>query len=138
MAVISPTSSNFRQGANSTVATGTAGESINAFDLVYLKTSDGKYWKAVNTTAAESIVAGVAATNASADDQIVVVPPGGSIESSSALWTKGYTYILGDTGNEGKMMDAADITAGQYVTVVGTAESTTVFQFIVTATGLTG
>ena len=136
MAAIITISTDFRIGTGASAAIKTAGEAISAFELLYLKASDGKLWLSVNSAQESSTLYGIAIQDAAADGFVAYVPAtaGDFIESDSALWTKGQTYIVGDTA--GQMMSAGDAGAGDYVTVVGTAISTTELQIINSATGV--
>lgn len=137
MADVTPTAANVRIGAGSTVNVVTAGEILTQGQLVYLK-SDGKYWKAIITDADTSNWSGIVVTPAAADAPVGIVPHGADVymDHTSAIWTKGFTYIVSDTS--GKMMDSADVTAGQFVDIVGVALSTTSLQLTKKTTGLIG
>lgn len=126
MATITLTSANIRVGAAGTSNVGVAGEAIVPGDFLYLKAGDGKYWKAVNTSEAEADIVGVALTSAAADGNVAflnIVDQVTYLDHSTAVWTQGKTYVVGDTA--GTLMDAADIGASDYVTVAGVAASTT-------------
>ena len=137
MAAISPTAANIRLGTGATSATGTAGETLTAFALVYLKAADGKLWLAINSSEAAANIVGMTLSAASADGLVSYSPStaGTHINSSSALWTDRLTYIVGDVA--GQMMDAADAGSGDYVTVVGVADGTTSLQWVAASTGIT-
>jgi len=140
MATITLTAANVRVGANSTSSVGVAGESLTPGDFLYLKAGDGKYWKAVNTTEAEADIVAVALTYAAADGNVSfinIVNQVAYLDHSTAVWTQGYTYVVGDTA--GTLMDSADIGASDYVTVGGVAASTTsLLLFRGTTGGITG
>jgi hypothetical protein len=140
MATITLTAANIRVGASGTSSVGVAGETITAGDFLYLKAGDGKYWKAVNTTEAEADIVGVALTNASADGNVAylnIVSGITYLDHSTAVWTQGKTYTVGDTA--GTVMDAGDISTSDYVTVAGVAASTTsLLLFRATTGGISG
>ena len=140
MATITLTAANVRVGAAGTSNVGVAGESITAGDFLYLKAGDGKYWRSVNTSEAEADIVGVALTNASADGNVAflnIVDGVTYLDHSTAVWTQGKTYVVGDTA--GSLMDAADIGASDYVTVAGVAASTTsLLLFRGTTSGISG
>lgn len=126
MATITLTAANIRVGAAGTSNVGVAGESLTPGDFLYLKAGDGKYWKAVNTSEAEADIVGVALTSAAADGNVAflnIVDQVTYLDHSTAVWTQGQTYVVGDTA--GTLMDAADIGVSDYVTVGGVAASTT-------------
>lgn len=131
MATITTTASDFRMGDNSTTKTRQAGEAINAFQLVYLA-ADNKVYKAANSTTelANLTNGGMAATSASVDEPISIVTfnVNSYVDSASAIWVKGTTYVVSDTA--GYMMDAGDAASGDAVTVVGVAASTTSLRLI--------
>jgi len=130
MATIVTSVADFRIGTDAKLSVGTAGEAVDALELVYLNGTDGKLYLADNTTAAKATLIGVAATSASTDGQMGYIPfsAGAYVDSASAIWTAGKTYIVGDTA--GTMMDAGDAATGDVVTVVGVAATTTSLQFI--------
>ena len=137
MAAIAPTATNVRVGSGSVVSVGLAGEAIEQFEVVYLDSATGKYKLADNSTAAKATAVGIAVTKAALDVYFGFVPLiGGYVDSSSALYTKGVTYVVAGVG--GDMMPAGDITAGMYVTIIGVASSTTSLKTYGTVTGLTG
>lgn len=137
MATIVTSVADFRIGTGAKLSVGTAGEAIDAFELVYLNATDGKLYLADNTTAAKATLIGVAATSSAADGQMGYIPTnaGAYVDSASAIFTAGKTYVVGDTA--GTMMDAADAATGDVVTVVGVAATTTSLQFVGTG-GVTG
>ena len=136
MAAIIVISTNFRLSTGASAAVGTAGEALDAFELVYLKASDNKLWLASNATSAEAAFYGIVIQGAAADGFVSYVPAsaGVFIESAGTPWTKGSTYIMGDVA--GQMMDAADAGSGDFVTVVGTAVSTSKLQIVNAQTGV--
>jgi|TARA_R110002012_G_scaffold20689_3_gene73108 hypothetical protein len=130
MATIVTTVADFRIGTGAKLSVGTAGEAIDAFELVYLNATDGKIYLAQNTTVAKATLIGVAATSAAADGQMGYIPSnaGAYVESANNLWTAGKTYVVGDTA--GSMMDAGDAATGDVVTVVGVASTTKLLEFV--------
>jgi hypothetical protein len=140
MATITLTAANIRVGTSGTSSVGVAGETITAGDLLYLKAGDGKLWKSVNTTEAEADYVGVALTNSVLDVNVAYLNAVNGVtylDHSTAAWTQGKTYVVGDTA--GTMMDAGDIGASDYVTVAGVAASTTsLLLFRGTTAGIAG
>jgi hypothetical protein len=137
MAVVSITAANLRAGESTAPGSGEAGEALAIGDLLYRSDSDGLYYKAINSSEPSAKVVGMCCLTVDGiGDKVIFMVPGGKIEHSSGIWTKGQTYVVGDTG--GTMMDAADIASEDYVTIVGVAESTTVLKFMATATGISG
>lgn len=140
MATITLTAANVRVGTSGTASVGVAGEAITAGDFLYLKSADGKYWKAVNTSEAEADIVGVALTNASTDGNVAylnIVDQVTYLDHSTAVFTQGKTYVVGDTA--GTIMDAGDISTSDYVTVAGVAASTTsLLLFKGTTSGISG
>lgn len=133
MATITPTPADLRISANSRAKTGRAGESVAPFDLLY-QDADGSLKKAVNTSSNEATVVGIAITYAAINGIVAYVSPGVNVVSSSALWTQGATYVVSDT--PGQMMLAGDVDTGDFVTMVGIAESSTELIFSVLSTGI--
>jgi hypothetical protein len=85
---------------------GTSGESVSQYHSVYFS-SDGKYYKADNTTAAKSAVMGIAAAAASADGALLFVSHG-----------KWRAIISGSVTMGDKLVASA--TAGRLSTSAGT------------------
>lgn len=137
MATIVTTVADFRIGTGAKLSVGTAGEAIEAFELIYLNGTDGKVYLADNTTEAKATLIGIAATSAPTDGQLGYIPSNARayVDSANPLWAAGKTYVVGDTA--GTMMNAGDAATGDVVTVVGTAATTTTFQFVGTG-GITG
>lgn len=137
MAALAPTAANVRVGSGSTISVGVAGEAIEQFEAVYLDSGTGKYKLAVNSTAAKATAVGIAVTKAALDGNFGFIPlDGGYVDSSSALFVKGITYVV--AGVEGDIMPSGDITAGMFVTILGVAASTTSLKTYGTVTGLIG
>jgi hypothetical protein len=110
--------------SGSALETGTAGEALTGGQLVYRKSSDGKWYKAdCNSATAEVRVASALALTGSAAGQPVVVQRSGSVTIGATL-TAGTVYYL--SGTPGGIRPAADNTTGDYPQVVGIATSTTV------------
>ena len=63
MATIVTSVADFRIGTGAKLNVGTAGEAVDAFELIYLNGSDGKLYLADNTTAAKATLIGIAATS---------------------------------------------------------------------------
>jgi hypothetical protein len=82
------------------IQSGTSGEVIAAGDAVYLKASDGKYWK-TDVDADESTYQyrGIALTGASGADQtFTFMGPGGIITGLSGLTINRYYYVSSTAG----------------------------------------
>jgi hypothetical protein len=140
MATLSPVSSTFRLGSNSIIRQGVAGEALSAFDFVYADSTDNKELKkADNTNTTKYECVGVVIQDAADGEPVsyVLIQNGaGTIQSSSSLWTAGQTYVVADTA--GRMMDAGDIGASDYVFIIGTAASTTELNIVGRATEASG
>lgn len=128
---------NLRLGTGAGTSTATAGETITPFQLLY-RAADGKVMKAINTSALAATFLGVAMTNAALDEQIAYIPvtEGADVilNSASADFTKGDVYVISSTA--GVMEPAADLTTGDFCTIVAFASSTTSLQMHNVQTGL--
>lgn len=107
--------------------TGTAGASIAAGDVVYLDTETTGKWQLADSDAASAEARGQTANlgialNTAAPNQPVVVAVGGPVTVGAVL-TAGQALYLSDT--PGKLCPVADITGGDYFTLIGLASSTT-------------
>jgi hypothetical protein len=132
MADISVTAASVVPGANATLIQSIAGETITAGMAVYLKASDSRWWKAqADGTAAESgngTTLGIAVCGASAGQPLVIDT------ADSAGITIGGTVVVGTiyvvSATAGGICPEADITAGQYLSILGVGSSTTVIKML--------
>lgn len=103
-------------------SSGTAGEAITAGQALYLKSSDGKLWKAqCDGTVEEATVIGVA-LNGAAADQPVQYQASGSTMTIGATTAKTTTYVL--SAAAGGICPQADLTSGQRIVRLGHATGT--------------
>lgn len=104
--------------------TGVAGATITAGQVVYRDAADGKYKLADNDSATAAVRSprGLALHGASAN-QPLVIQRSGDITIGAAL-TAGVAYYLSSTA--GGICPVADLGSGDYPTIIGIAESTTV------------
>lgn len=138
MADISITPASVVPGSNATQIQGTAGETITAGMAVYLKTSDSRWWKAqADGTAAESgsgTQLGVALCGASAGQPIVVDIADANGITIGGTVAVGTVYVVSATA--GGICPEADITSGQYLTIIGVGSTTSAIKML--AGGATG
>lgn len=114
-------------------ATGVAGETVTAGMPVYLKESDGKFWKADNNAgAAPSMVYGLTLHGAAAD-QPLNVALATAIVSFGAILTVGETYIQSSTA--GGIAPIADVSTN-YVSYVGVGKTTSTMLLLLTGSGV--
>ncbi|MBB4235049.1 DUF2190 family protein [Rhizobium esperanzae] len=128
MADITLTPASVVAGTGATTKTGTAGAAIAAGDFVYLDTATTGKWQLADSDAASAEARGQTgnigvALNSAAANQPIVVQTGGPV-TLGAVFTAGQTLYLSDT--PGKLCPLADITGGDYYTIVGLASSTSV------------
>ncbi|MGG7534677.1 hypothetical protein [Rhizobium sp. 12,4] len=128
MADLVITAANVVAGTGTPTKTGVAGAAIAAGDIVYLDTATTGKWQLADSDAATADARGKTgnigvALNSAAANQPIVVQTEGPITLGAVL-TAGTAYYLSDT--PGKLCPVADITGGDYYTLVGLAASTTV------------
>lgn len=128
MADITLTPASVVAGNGAEKKTGTAGAAIAAGDIVYLDTATTGKWQMADSDAASAEARGQTsnlgvALNSAAANQPVVVLVGGPVTLGAVL-TAGTAYYLSDT--PGKLCPVADITGGDYFTLIGLASSTSV------------
>jgi hypothetical protein len=111
-------------GTGAKTRAGTAGATITAGQVVYRSTTTLKFGLADNNsvTAAIRSPVGVALHGAS-DGQPLTILTEGDLTLNAVL-TAGVVYYLSDT--PGGICPVADLAAGEYPTIIGIAESTTV------------
>ena len=133
MADITQTAANVRAYAGASTQTVTAGETIEAGDLVYKDSADDNEYKACDTSStAKAAAEGMALTNAGDGESLIIVTkgevnPGGTV-------AVGEIYTVSD--NAGKWAPAADNGTGDFVTVcgIGTTTSKILLGFVTSAT----
>ena len=132
MADISFTATAIVAGTGAQTQQGTLGESgITQGMALYLKASDNKWYKAHCETSAATAAAQAFALGAGGTNQRIVLLTGGNMTCDNL--TAGTVYVLSASG---LIAPAADLAGGDYVTVVGVADSATSLQvnFIVSGT----
>lgn len=113
------------------------GETVAAGQSVYLDTADNK-WKLLDVNAASALVAGSAGIGVAMTPGIATgygdVAYTGSIILVGTTAAVGTTYFGGQTA--GTFVPHADLTTADYVTRLGTAETTTQILLALEATGI--
>ena len=135
MADLTQTATAVHPHKDATTITVQAGEgSIVPGEPLYKKASDSKYYKAVNSGAAEAAASVIAVGYAPSANDYVSVLSSGDIDLGATL-TVGERYFVSNTA--GKIAPSADIGAGEWSTEVGRAEAadklTTTFSKVTTA-----
>lgn len=134
MANLAITAANVLAGSNASTKQGTAGATITAGQTVYQDTADKTYKLADcnSATALARSCAGIALNGASAG-QPLMVQFGGDITIGATL-TAGVAYYL--SGTPGAICPVADLTTGDYPTVLGIAKSTSVLAIDINESGV--
>ncbi len=110
-----------------------AGETLTAGQACYLKSSDGKIWKAqCDGTDEEATLKGIA-LNAAGADQPVVLATGGSVTIGGTVVT-GTIYVIAATA--GGIAPWADLVSTNKVRVIGYATSAALLEISPLATGV--
>lgn len=102
----------------------TVGENVANGDLLYLKTSDGKYWKADADAAATASTKLVLATESISADETGTCLIYGQYATTGL--TAGIQYVSTTAGD---FTSTAPSATGDIVRIIGTAESTTILFF---------
>ena len=122
-------------GANATRASGTAGVTITAGQLVYKDPVTTKYLLADNNAVDPNAHDAVGvALNGAALNQPITVQTGGDITIGGTL-VAGGDYFL--SANPGEICPRADVVAGSSVCMIGLAKSTSVLAIDVQFPGVT-
>jgi len=108
------------------------GESVTQGNSVYLKASDGKYWKSDANLSLEAAGSkGIVLTPASSDGYGLIAVPsdieGTSLVNLGATLAVGTPY--GVSATAGAICPIADISATQYPTIIGFATTTAVLDY---------
>lgn len=108
------------QDSSSTKSSGVAGETITAGQVVYLKSSDSRLWKAqCDGTAAEATAVGVAAHAALAGQPLAYYASGTIDIGATTVKT---VYVVSATA--GGIAPIADLATGNYISILGVASAT--------------
>lgn len=125
---LSITAASFLPSSKAKYANGLAGAAITAGSLVYLSSSDGRYYAADANVATAYKVAGIAGHATTAAGQpIAVIYEDPELTVGATLSMVAPVYVLSATA--GGIAPTADISAGWYPVVVGVAISTTKMNF---------
>lgn len=124
MADLTITAASVVAGSNANIEHGTFGEAVAAGQAVYKDSTTQKYMKADSNsvTAAARDALGIA-LNGGAVNQPAAIQKSGKLTLGATL-TAGSDYYLSDT--PGGICPRADVGAGEYVCLLGLAESTSV------------
>jgi hypothetical protein len=110
----------------------TAGEALEDGEVVYLKASDGKVWKAVATAAATSRAIGMVVADASADAAVTLLLQGFlRADTNFPTWTIGGALYTPEAETAGKNVpeQAAPDSDGDFVQVLGWASDANTVYF---------
>lgn len=94
---------------------------------------DGKAYKAVNTSAANADVSGMAVNTAEVAGQWIRGQQTGSVTIGSHGESNGTTYFL--SGNAGKAAPDADVVSGDFVTFLFVVKTSTTIELTINASG---
>ena len=138
MADLVITASAVLAGSGAPTKTGTAGAAIAAGEVVYLDSTTTGKWQLADADAATAASRGNTsdfgiALSSAAANQPVVVQTSGAITLGPVL-IAGTAYYLADA--PGKLSPAADVTGGDYVTLIGLAASATALNLDVQYSGV--
>lgn len=129
MANLTITAASVVAGSNAFVQSGSFGEAVTAGQVVYKSSTTNKWLLAdSNSVTPEARHAIGIALNGGSIDQPVTVQTSGKITVGATL-TAGTDYYLSDT--PGAICPRADVGSGEYVCLLGLAESTTVLDLSV-------
>lgn len=131
MANLSITAASVKKGNNAQTARGIAGVTITAGQVVYLNPATGKVELADANTVGQAQVKGVALHGALAD-QPVEYQYGGEMYIGASV-TVGLIYCLSATA--GAIAPSADLTSGDYTTILGVASTTSILKLALFASG---
>jgi|688.fasta_scaffold05336_14 hypothetical protein len=128
-------------GVDSQVASATyisvvqVGEAVSHGQVGYQDGTNKKYYKAdSNGAAATNAAASVFFLSAASADGYALVAKTGAKVKAGVVFTKGQLYCVGSTA--GAVVPFSDLTTGDYVTIVGVADSTSTIPLNFLATGV--
>ena len=108
------------------------GETVVAGNAVYKKATDSKYWKAINSAAADATAVGIALTGGAADEP-GVIQISGPVDLGATL-TIGEQYYVSNTA--GAIAPAADIGTGEFPFLLGIASAADKLEIKLFGTGV--
>ncbi len=124
MAAVSITAANVLASSTAEKIQGILGETVTAGMPVYLKASDGKYYKTdANGTTEEAAAIGIVLSSGSANQNVVIATKDPSFTPGFTM-TIGAVYVVG-AGTAGDINPVADLTTGWRTCVLMVAKSTT-------------
>lgn len=135
MADLTVTAANVVAGTDSVFEYGVLGATVTAGQVLYKDTTASDVWKLADNNGATALIrtpVGIA-LNGGSSGQPVKVHKSGSY-TSGATMTAGLAYYLSDT--PGGLCPIADVGAGEYVSFIGVATSTTVLKVNITVSGV--
>ena len=136
MADLSITAANVAASATATIdRQRNAGESFSAGQVVYLKSSDNKYYKAdANSGTAEARTpTGIALNTGVAGQPCAVVSADTSLTIGATV-TVGAVYVLSAT--PGGIAPVADLVSGDYVTILGVGVTASTIKLNLVSSGV--
>ena len=134
MADISITATAVLAAADAITDNGSAGATVTAGQVVYKDSSDG-LWKLADNNSATAAVrtpSGIALNGAATGQPLRVLRSGNL--TLNAVLTSGVAYYLSDT--PGGICPVADLSTGEYPSIIGIATSTTVLKVNFTTSGV--
>lgn len=125
MADLTQTPGNVKLVAGTAALVGTAGESLTQGQPAY--EASGKWFRCdANDTAVKANCRVIVLTPAALDEQVVLARAGSEVNLGATL-AVGTVYAV--SANVGAIAPVADLTTGDYVTILGVAKSTSVLAF---------
>lgn len=110
-----------------------AGEAITQGQPCYLA-GDGKYYQTdANDTATKAQAKGIALSPASTDGYFYLTV--GGLTNLGATLTQGQIYVVSNV--KGGIAPYADLVSGDYVTILGTAQTSSLLKLNINITGIT-
>ena len=133
MADVTQTPASVVIGVGNVTATGTAGATIVAGDVLYKDLTDSSKLKLTDADALlTAVIAGIAVGGAAAN-QLVSYQHSGPINPGGTV-VKGTTYVASVT--PGNIAPQADLVSGDFVSILGVAISTTEIQLKINNSGI--
>lgn len=132
MADLTQTPVNVRLQSNTQILRVTAGESVSAGMPAYRLASDGEYYKSGATTAVLADCDGVFLMPAGNGEETLIAVSGDV--NLGATLAVGTVYVVSNTA--GNIMPTADLSTGEFTTILGVAKSTSVLALDINVSGV--
>lgn len=110
------------------------GEAVSPGDPVYLKSSDSKHYKCVNTALESSRCRGISISYGEDGTYGYIVSDAGTVVDVGGTATQGTVFVVSSTA--GEIEPDVDLATTEYITILGVGNSSSQLQLNINITGI--